>query len=106
MRLDPRFTFERLVIGGANRLPAAAARAVAEAPGTTYNPLFIYGGSGLGKTHLLTATAHLLKQLQPQAEIVALSMDEFSEQICCCWTICSSSQGDARCRRNYCACSP
>lgn len=80
MRLDPRFTFERLVIGGANRLPAAAARAVAEAPGTTYNPLFIYGGSGLGKTHLLTATAHLLKQLQPQAEIVALSMDEFSEQ--------------------------
>lgn len=80
MRLDPRFTFERLVIGGANRLAAAAARAVAEAPGTTYNPLFVYGGSGLGKTHLLTATAHLLKQLQPDAEIVSLTMDEFSEQ--------------------------
>ncbi len=80
MRLDPRLTFERLVIGGANRMAAAAARAVAESPGTTYNPLFIYGGSGLGKTHLLTATAHLIKQLQPNAEIVALTMDEFSEQ--------------------------
>ena len=80
MRLDPRFTFDRLVVGAANRLAAAAARAVAEAPGTTYNPLFIYGGSGLGKTHLLTATAHLLQQLQPEAEVLALTLDEFSEQ--------------------------
>lgn len=80
MRIDPRFTFERLVVGGANRLAAAAASAVAEAPGTTYNPLFIYGGSGLGKTHLLTATAHQLRALQRNAEIVALTMDEFSEQ--------------------------
>lgn len=80
MRLDPRFTFERLVVGAANRLAAAACRAVAEAPGTAYNPLFIYGGSGLGKTHLLTGTAHLLKQLQPDAEVLALTLDEFSEQ--------------------------
>lgn len=80
MRIDPRLTFERLVVGSANRLAAAAARAVAESPGTAYNPLFIYGGSGLGKTHLLTATAHQLKSLQPQAEILALSMDELSEQ--------------------------
>jgi chromosomal replication initiation ATPase DnaA len=80
MRLDPRFTFDRLVVGAANRLAAAAARAVAEAPGTTYNPLYIYGGSGLGKTHLLTATAHLLQHLQPQAEVLALTLDEFSEQ--------------------------
>jgi chromosomal replication initiator protein len=80
MRLDPRFTFERLVVGAANRLAAAACRAVGEAPGTTYNPLFIYGGSGLGKTHLLTATAHLLTQLQPEAEVLALTLDEFSEQ--------------------------
>lgn len=80
MRLDPRLTFERLVVGAANRLAAAASRAVAEAPGTTYNPLFIYGGSGLGKTHLLTATAHLLQQLQPDAEVLALTLDEFSEQ--------------------------
>jgi chromosomal replication initiator protein len=80
MRLDPRLTFERLVVGASNRLAAAAARAVAEAPGTTYNPLFVYGGSGLGKTHLLTATAHLLQQLQPGAEVMALTLDEFSEQ--------------------------
>ncbi|MBX3175429.1 MAG: ATP-binding protein [Gemmatimonadaceae bacterium] len=80
MRLDPRYTFERLVVGAGNRLAAAAVRAVAEAPGTTYNPLFIYGGSGLGKTHLITAAAHLLRQLQPGAEILALTMDEFSEQ--------------------------
>jgi len=80
VRLDTRFTFERLVVGASNRMAAAAARAVAEAPGTTYNPLFIYGGSGLGKTHLLTATAHLLQRLQPEAEVLALTLDEFSEQ--------------------------
>ena len=80
MRLDPRLTFERLVVGAGNRMAAAAARAVAEAPGTTYNPLFIYGGSGLGKTHLLTATGHRLQELQPDAEIFALTLDEFSEQ--------------------------
>ncbi|MEX2181987.1 MAG: DnaA/Hda family protein, partial [Gemmatimonadaceae bacterium] len=80
MRLDPRLTFERLVVGAANRMAAAAARAVAEAPGTTYNPLFIYGGSGLGKTHVLTATAHLLTALQPAAEVLAMTLDEFSEQ--------------------------
>ena len=80
MRLDPRLTFDRLVVGTGNRLAAAAARAVAESPGTTYNPLFIYGGSGLGKTHLLTAAAHRLLELQPDAEILALTLDEFSEQ--------------------------
>jgi chromosomal replication initiation ATPase DnaA len=73
-------TFERLVVGAGNRLAAAAARAVAESPGSAYNPLFVYGGSGLGKTHLLTATGHLLLQLQPAAEVLALTLDEFSEQ--------------------------
>jgi chromosomal replication initiator protein len=80
VRLDPRLTFERLVVGAGNRLASAAARAVAEAPGTTYNPLFIYGSSGLGKTHVLTATGHRLLQLQPEAEVLALTLDEFSEQ--------------------------
>jgi chromosomal replication initiation ATPase DnaA len=80
VRLDPRLTFERLVVGAGNRLATAAARAVAESPGTTYNPLFIYGGSGLGKTHVLTACGHLLQQLQPDAEVLAMTLDEFSEQ--------------------------
>lgn len=80
MRLDPRLTFDRLVVGAGNRLAAAAARAVAESPGTTYNPLLIYGGSGLGKTHLITAAAHRLLELQPGAEVLALTLDEFSEQ--------------------------
>jgi chromosomal replication initiation ATPase DnaA len=80
MRLDPRLVFDRLVIGAGNRMAAAAARAVAEAPGTTYNPLFIYGGSGLGKTHLLTATGHRLQELQPEAEVVAMTLDDFAEQ--------------------------
>lgn len=80
MRLDARFTFESLVVGAGNRLAAAAAGAVAEAPGSTYNPLYIYGGSGLGKTHLLCATGRALLAVHPEAEVLGLTLDEFSEQ--------------------------
>ena len=67
MDLDPRYRFENYIVGGANRLAVSAARAVAQSPGTSYNPLFIYSSSGLGKTHLMLAIGHLARQLQPRA---------------------------------------
>jgi chromosomal replication initiator protein len=68
-RLNPLFTFENFVTGKANQLARAAAIQVAENPGTAYNPLFIYGGVGLGKTHLIQAIGNLVQQLQPDARI-------------------------------------
>ena len=56
--LDPKFTFDTFVVGPADRLAAAAASRSAESPGTSYNPLFIYSASGLGKSHMLSAVAH------------------------------------------------
>jgi len=56
--LNPRFTFETFVVGAANRLAVTAGRTVSENPGSAYNPLFIYSGSGLGKTHVLMAIGH------------------------------------------------
>jgi chromosomal replication initiation ATPase DnaA len=76
-----RFRFDNFVVGSANRLAAAAARAVAEAPGTAYNPLFIYSGSGLGKTHLMVAVGRLLGELQPEAVIEYVTLDDFVEQL-------------------------
>lgn len=71
------FTFETFVVGSSNRLACSAARAVADKPGEYYNPLFIYGDSGLGKTHLLYATAHVIRQKDPSARIVYIKGDEF-----------------------------
>ncbi|HVZ47598.1 MAG TPA: DnaA/Hda family protein [Gemmatimonadaceae bacterium] len=81
MRFDARFTFDTLVVGAGNRLAAAAARAVAESPGSVYNPLFVYGTTGLGKTHLMGAIAHLAQALQPEIEVEYLSLDEFMAQM-------------------------
>jgi len=81
VQLDARLRFDSLVVGAGNRLAVAAARAVAESPGAVYNPLFIYGGTGLGKTHLLCAVGHLAAALQPQLEVEYLSLDEFVEQL-------------------------
>ena len=64
--LDGRFRFDNYVVGASNRLAVAAGRAVAESPGATYNPLFIYSPSGLGKTHLIGAIGFAAKQLQPE----------------------------------------
>lgn len=71
------FTFETFVVGPSNQLACSAARAVADAPGQHYNPLFIYGSSGLGKTHLLYAIAHVIRQKSPSARILYIKGDEF-----------------------------
>jgi len=77
--LNPRFTFETFVVGAANRLAVTAGRTVAENPGSAYNPLFIYSGSGLGKTHVLMAIGHAAKALASQLHIEYLTLDEYVE---------------------------
>ncbi|HET7583414.1 MAG TPA: DnaA/Hda family protein [Gemmatimonadaceae bacterium] len=81
MSLDERYRFENFVVGAANKLAVAAANAVAHAPGAAYNPLFIYSGSGLGKTHLLIATGQLAHQVMPELTIYYATLDEFVEQL-------------------------
>ena len=75
-----RFRFDTYVVGSANRLAVAAARAVADAPGAVYNPLFIHGPSGLGKTHLLAAIGTHARQVNPELRIEYVGLDDFVEQ--------------------------
>jgi chromosomal replication initiator protein len=77
-RLNPKYTFETFVIGASNRFAHAAAVAVAEAPAKAYNPLFIYGHSGLGKTHLLHAIGHYVRSLYNGAKVRYVSSEEFT----------------------------
>jgi chromosomal replication initiator protein len=77
-RLNPKYTFETFVIGSSNRFAHAAAVAVAEAPAKAYNPLFVYGDSGLGKTHLLHAIGHYAQRLFQNARVRYVSSEEFT----------------------------
>ncbi len=79
-RLNEKFNFESYVVSESNQLPAAAAYAVADAPGRAYNPLFIYGGTGLGKTHLLHAIGNRVQERDPTARCLYLSSEEFTNQ--------------------------
>ena len=75
--LDARFTFDTFIVGKPNELAHAAARRVAEGGPVTFNPLFLYGGVGLGKTHLMHAIAHELKQRSPELNVLYLSAEQF-----------------------------
>ena len=94
--LNPRFTFETFVVGAANRLAVTAGKTVAENPGSAYNPLFIYSGSGLGKTHLLMAIGHAAKAIASQLNIEYLTLDEYVEAF---HAAIAAGQGDAFRRR-------
>lgn len=76
--LNPKYTFETYIIGSSNRLAAATAQAVALKPGQTYNPLFLYGGVGLGKTHLLQAIGNEIIKKDPKKKIIYVSCEKFT----------------------------
>src|SRR5687768_16065974 len=80
-QLSGRYTFSNFVIGKSNELAAAAAQAVAEAPGKVYNPLFIYGETGLGKTHLMQAVAHDILQKNPRVRLAFIGTEQFTNEL-------------------------
>ncbi|MCM2270072.1 MAG: chromosomal replication initiator protein DnaA [Thermoanaerobaculia bacterium] len=80
-RLNPKYTFETFVVGASNQFAHAAARAVGESPSRSYNPLFLYGGVGLGKTHLLHAIGHQVERRHPGIKALYLTAEQFVNQL-------------------------
>jgi chromosomal replication initiator protein len=81
IHLNPKYTFENFVIGPSNQFAHAAAKAVAEAPGRAYNPLFIYGGVGLGKTHLITAIGNAVIDKKHDISVIFVSAEQFTNEV-------------------------
>ena len=79
--LNDKYTFSSFVVASCNRFAHAAALAVVEAPGKTYNPLYLYGGVGLGKTHLVQATGHAIKKANPKLQVSYLSLERFMNEL-------------------------
>lgn len=79
--VNPKFTFDSFVVGSTNEFIYAAAKAVAEQPGEAYNPLFIYGGTGLGKTHILMAIANYIKKYKPSTNVLYATCEQFTNQL-------------------------
>ena len=80
-QLNPKYTFDTFVVGSCNQFAHAAARAVAEAPAKAYNPLFLYGGVGLGKTHLMQAVGHLIKRNRKEMRLAYVSSEGFTNEV-------------------------
>ena len=80
-QLNMRYTFDSFVVGGSNQFAHAAARAVAEAPSKAYNPLYLYGGVGMGKTHLMQAIGHLVKARNPSLRLTYISAEKFTNEV-------------------------
>ena len=79
--LNPKYTFDTFVVGSNNKFAQAAALAVAESPGDTYNPLFIYGGAGLGKTHLMHSIAHFIIDHNENSKVLYVTSEEFTNEL-------------------------
>ena len=79
--LNPKYTFDTFIVGSNNKFAQAAALAVAESPGEAYNPLFIYGGAGLGKTHLMHSIAHFIIEHNEKSKVLYVTSEEFTNEL-------------------------